>query len=312
MTLQQHHASLNQKTRSLRESYSSHRDQIMRLIGNARTAAMTHRDGQTSQPSRIAVLGAGNGNDFDLQSLTRQFDEVHLIDLDHQAIEFACGQPGIIQDRIHRHCPVDFASPLLQIAEQAAIDPPTAIDANWVSRLRQPTSSLSIPPCDVVISVGLLSQLMLTIDRAFSHLSPQTVLPMIQAVRGEHFRRTLALLRSNSIRQPTVNRPSIPDSSHGRPAGVAVFGFDFVSTDSAPEISGTPDDQLESVAVGLINQKNFFSGMNPGILMNELKSIPTVRMIGVQGPWRWHMGSRQYLMMATLVQHCGAASPLAT
>lgn len=283
MTLRQHHASLNQETRSLRDAYASHRNQIMRLIGIAKNASCT-------DVTRVAVLGAGNGNDIDVASLTQQFDEVHFVDLDGEAIDFACTQSDVIQKRIHRHCPVDIASPLLEIAEPIlqcdVSDRATCINPEWIKRLQQPPP-LPIPPCDIVVSVGLLSQLMLSIDRAFAHLSPQTVLPLIQTVRCEHFRRVASMLRP---------------ASDDHPGGVAVFGFDFVSSDSAPQLLNTPDDNLEPLAVKLINNRNFFTGMNPGVLMNELDANPVLHTIHIESPWRWKVGSRQYLMMAVLLQ----------
>ena len=287
MTIGQHHASLNRKTRDLKDAYASHREQVMRLIGIASGQASVDVADQNLEPRRIVLLGAGNGNDVDLVALTQQFDEVHLVDLDSTAIDHACSSPDVVDDRIRRHCPFDIASPLLEIAETAEAERPSQIDPDWLGRLCQPTTSPRIPPCDVVVSVGLLSQLMLSIDRAFSHLQPETVLPLIQTVRSEHFRRVESLLR-----------PAAGEYS----GGVAVFGFDFVSSESAPQIIKTPDDQLEKLGVELVNQRNFFSGMNPGVILRELESNPSLSLFHVQMPWRWTMGKKQYLMMAALLQ----------
>ena len=284
MTLRQHHASLNQRTRSLRDTYTDHRDRIMRLIEAGKRAS-------GNNATRTAVLGAGNCNDIDLPWMTQQFDEVHLVDLDNEAINFGCSDPSLVQNRIHRHCPIDVASPLHDILESVlqteAADQPTDIAADWIQQLQMPSQPLPIQACDVVVSVGLLSQLMLSIDRALAHLPPQTVLPLIQMVRREHFRRVLSMLRP---------------ASEDQPGGVAVFGFDFVSSDTASEIPETPDDKLEPLAVKLINQRNFFTGMNPGVLLQELKIIPDCKMLHIQSPWRWTLGPRQYLMMAAVVQ----------
>ncbi|KAA1260747.1 hypothetical protein LF1_32880 [Rubripirellula obstinata] len=290
MELRQHHASLNEKSRSLRDCYASHRQQIMRLICDYKGEPV-HQKLSSTNVARIAVLGAGNCNDIDLSSLTQQFDEVHLVDLDSDAIDFANSHPGVDQDRIHRHCPVDLASPLLELLEPVvlgkAASRPTSIADDWIERLRLPPQPLPIPPCDVVVSVGLLSQLMLSIDLALDHLPPTTTLPLIQTVRREHFRRVTSMLRP---------------ATHDRSGGIAVFGFDFVSSASAAEILRTPDDQLGPLAMKLINERNFFSGMNPGVLLNELKSISAVRMIHVEPPWRWTLGRREYLMMAVVLE----------
>ncbi len=250
--------------------------------------------------TRIAVLGAGNCNDIDLRVLSEKFDEVHLVDLDNEAVDFANSHPGLNQNRIHRHCPVDFASPLLELLDPIVqvnpSDRSSSIAAGWIEKLQAPQQPLNIPPCDVVVSVGLMSQLILSIDLALGHLSPQATLPLIQTVRCEHYRRVASMLR------PASNNQSKSIQS----GGVAVFGFDFVSSDSASQILQTPDDQLGPLAVKLINDRNFFSGMNPGVLMHELKQISAMRMIHVEPPWRWTLGSREYLMMAAVLQRTDA------
>jgi hypothetical protein len=51
--------------------------------------------------ARLCVLGAGNGNDFDLESLLAAHREVHLVDLDADAQAWCArrksvqGRPGL-------------------------------------------------------------------------------------------------------------------------------------------------------------------------------------------------------------------------
>lgn len=307
MSIQEQHVSINQKTRGLAQSYRGHRDQVMRLVRSATQASGVQVAGAVDPTdnqhrlTRIMVLGAGNGNDIDLKWMTHQFDEVHLVDLDAAALDHACTQPGILAERIHRHCPVDFASPLIDVCTAAVAAPTIGLPDGCVEQMQTPASDFpfklddSAHAYDVVVSVGLLSQMVLTISRAFAHLPPDSVLPLIQAVRQQHFQRIESLLR-----------PSNPGSSETRQpenkGGVAVLGLDFVSSDTAPELLHAPEDQLGPLAVSLINRRNFFSGMNPAVAIAELNNTPTLRLLHAEGPWRWILGQRQYLVMGVIFQ----------
>jgi hypothetical protein len=66
----------NASTRLAFDRYSNHRAQQMALVGGWRG-------------ERLAVLGAGNCNDLDLTTLAGSFREIHLFDIDAQALEGA-------------------------------------------------------------------------------------------------------------------------------------------------------------------------------------------------------------------------------
>src|SRR5262245_52552720 len=67
-------AQLNRSTRGQWNLYSSHRKELERLL-------VPDRPG-----GRICVLGAGNCNDLDLRWLTQVYREVHLVDIDGDAL----------------------------------------------------------------------------------------------------------------------------------------------------------------------------------------------------------------------------------
>jgi hypothetical protein len=308
MSIHQQHISINEKTRDLAASYHGHRNRVMQLVKIAAARAAGVTDASSDDPmqsprrtTRIMVLGAGNGNDVDLSWMTHHFDEVHLVDLDAAALDHACAQHGILSERIHRHCPVDFASPLLDICNDAVGSSKQSLPDGCVQDMQTPTSDFPLilddpaHACDVVVSVGLMSQMVLTISRAFSDLTPDLMLPLIQAVRQQHFRRIQSLLRVGGSGSSDAR-------SRDSTGGIAVLGLDFVSSDTATELIDTPEKDLGALAVKLINQRNFFSGMNPAVSISELQNMPSIRLLHAEGPWRWNLGTRQYLVMGILFQ----------
>ncbi|MEM7608594.1 MAG: hypothetical protein AAF411_24840, partial [Myxococcota bacterium] len=67
------------------DRYAPHRRRVMALL-----AALLHGK------SRIALLGAGNGNDVDLRALIERDHELHLFDLDAAALARAKARaPGV-------------------------------------------------------------------------------------------------------------------------------------------------------------------------------------------------------------------------
>ena len=95
--------------RDHRELYTSHRQHLTDLLLRACPKA----------GGRLALLGAGNGNDVDLQALLSVFGEVHLVDIDRQAIASARGKLAEdLQPKVFFHAPVDLSG-LLNVWEAA-------------------------------------------------------------------------------------------------------------------------------------------------------------------------------------------------
>ena len=81
------HRTVNRSTRDNWDFFRRHRNQVMDLLG-----AESRRQG------RVAILGAGNCNDLDLRQLASGCGEVHLFDLDREAMEQALRRQGIPED----------------------------------------------------------------------------------------------------------------------------------------------------------------------------------------------------------------------
>ena len=70
------HLQRNLSTRDCWDGYAHHRSVVTELLVRA----------SSSDKSSLCVLGAGNCNDLDLQQLQHNFSEIHLVDLDDEAI----------------------------------------------------------------------------------------------------------------------------------------------------------------------------------------------------------------------------------
>src|SRR5204863_8063997 len=97
------HRRYNRNSADLWEPFANHRQRVTAL---ARAAGGT----------TLAVLGAGNCNDLDLPALAGAFQQIHLADLDADALGRArARQPPEIAERLVLHAPVDLSGALLQL-----------------------------------------------------------------------------------------------------------------------------------------------------------------------------------------------------
>ena len=265
-------AERNRQTRGLRYSFASHRERMMQLIQSA--GRLFPGSGRPS----ITILGAGNCLDLDLKALSGQFDVVRLVDIDRSAVEDAVqAQLGIIGS-IHTIAPVDVAAPLVSLDVN---DVASAADCESVCR--QLAQTLSVPPtepADVVVSACVLSQIMESLTQLIPADHP-AYLDFLQALRRGHLRRMRQLMT---------------------PTGCGVFVSDLVSSESAPALSATDDARLPGFLAECLQSANFFSGLNPGLVVQDLKTEPGLaefcRNVQIHPPWRWQMGPRWYAVYA--------------
>ena len=88
----------NRLTQPLGDLYAGHRERA--------TAALL----DAAPGGRLCLLGAGNANDLDLESLAGRFEQIHLVDLDPAALARARGrQSATTRSRLHDHAPVDLS-----------------------------------------------------------------------------------------------------------------------------------------------------------------------------------------------------------
>lgn len=125
-------------------------------------AYLNHREHQMALLNelggeRIAILGAGNCNDLDLSSIVDSFGEVHLFDIDGEALRLAMGRQSREVRRACRLHERDLTgvARFLDEWKHSAPDPMRAQICAWkeLSRLLDETGEF-----DVVVSTCLLSQ----------------------------------------------------------------------------------------------------------------------------------------------------------
>ena len=233
----------------------------------------TSSDGD--QNHRAAVLGSGNCNDLDLVWFRERFDDVHLVELDEASTRQGCIRQGVDPDEITIHGGFDVAAPLMsgELSSSIAQGSPVAIDR-----------------CDLVLSAGLFSQLALTVHQLIRKCTfDGETRESLQWVVEGHIKTVASMLR---------------------PDGIAIFAFDFVSSDSAPELTkwsseSASDEQLNDLAIELLSSGNFFEGLHPGKLIETIDNTNELRCIDRTAPWIWSVGLRRYLVAAVIVQRTG-------
>lgn len=238
-----------------------------------------------SRPA-LGVLGAGNCNDLDLPRLAARFADVHLVDLDTQALERGIARQNLEQTAgVHVHGGVDLSGCIRLLDRWTPHHAPAS--GQEIQRLLQPTVP-RVPAAldglagsmDVVASVCVLSQLLEAVVNAFG-AGHASFLEMVFHVRREHLRLMLDLLR---------------DGARG------VLITDFVSSDTCPELVNAPPERLLSLCGELLTQRNFFTGLNPMALVDCLRREPVLRdrigRVDVSSPWTWQYVSRTYAVAA--------------
>jgi hypothetical protein len=255
---------LNERTANCWGDYASHRAQIMgRLLKLA------------DHTARLLVLGAGNCNDLDLPALTSAFAQVTLLDWDTAALERGVSQqlPGAASScRLLGGVEITGFLPLLHAASAAA-------RPGLIARFLNGEFAPSLPGAgsyDVVASCCLLSQL---IDSA-SSATPPAQLPAVAArLRQQHLATVKGLLAQR---------------------GVGLIITDFVSSDTAPVLlqAGSAAN-LPLLAQQLLLAGNFFSGLHPGQLAQDLAAISShPEGAAISDPWLWNVGNRRFLVIA--------------
>lgn len=272
-------AQLNAQTRVL-ATYANHQQQIMNLIQQCSTIATM------DEQAAIAVFGAGNCHDIDLIQLATRFATIRLLDIDRAALVYGAAAQQAIRDQSGNSqplpvvliAPIDLASPLASVSTDAATS-----DANLrdiAESLQSPFSERPCPSSDVVVSACVLSQINSALLNLMNEQHPQFLM-LLQSLRRGHFSRMLQLLK---------------------PGGHGIFVSDLVSSETTPAIKKVTDAELPQLLAHCLSTGNFFSGLNPGIILQDFQTWPEIaslcRDVRIHAPWRWQMGPRTYAVFA--------------
>lgn len=274
-----HAAERNLQTRKL-QTYLSHRQRTMRLL------SLAAQDCSDADVASLSVLGAGNCLDLDLRELSKHFSRINLLDLDFAAVKYGLdaqlpqGDPesASLRNSVRLIAPFDLATPLASLTSAQLADSDSI--AGICDALAAPFDVAPAEPAHVVVSTCLLSQIIDGLALLSSHDHPPFV-SLLQALRRGHFRRMLQMLK---------------------PGGQGIFISDLVSSETTPVLQEILDSNLPQLLAQCLTSGNFFSGLNPGIVMQELQSGIELRDeccdVRIEAPWRWQMGLRVYAVYA--------------
>ncbi|HET6280378.1 MAG TPA: hypothetical protein VFH73_05415, partial [Polyangia bacterium] len=156
---------LNRRLTDSRERYQQHRGEVMALALAAAEAAPATG---AASAGDIAIFGAGNGTDLDLPRLADSFREIHLVDLDGEALERARQDlPAALRERVIPHAPVDLSGFMSHLDDWGESFP----DDATLGQAAHGTARAIIAGLgrgfDVVLSTGALSQLIVPYHRAW-------------------------------------------------------------------------------------------------------------------------------------------------
>jgi hypothetical protein len=271
------HRRNNRESSELWQGFADHR---------ARVTALALADAPAGGAGTIAVLGAGNANDLDLEALAARYREIHLVDIDEQAIARARDrQPPAVAAKLVLRAPVDISGAFDRLPrfrqQPAAPNELALLSTTSVERVLA-----ALPGSfDVVISTCFLSQLMQSAFHSLGERHPQ--LHIIACA--------LAVAHVRSVAQLVA------------PGGAAHLITDAASTDTYPLVDLWDQQPPLALLEHLEATDNVFSGTGLSflrrILATDRQVAPLVGLPQVVEPWLWHFHEdRTYLVYALSVR----------
>jgi len=230
----------------------------------------------TAGGDTLAVLGAGNGNDLDLPALTAQFKAVHLADLDDEAVARArARQPAAVARRLVLHAPVDLSGALPRLPALRDCPPDDATLAALPAAATEAIVAALPGGFDVVLSAGLLSQILHGCTVALGARHPSLGAVSCALVLA-HVRALGRLLR---------------------PGGTALLVTDIASSESCPLEELWARSEPRALAHALEEARLTASGTGPGFLRRLCADDPVLTPLlreppQLLPPWLWRFGDR--------------------
>jgi hypothetical protein len=272
------HAQNNRATAASWERFASHRSHVTELL-------------RAAGGESLAILGAGNCNDVDLEQLGAQFREIHLIDIDRAAVERArqWQAPGR-KSSLVTHAPVDLSGCLEVLPRYRTAVPDLTELAEWSKNAASRAFGAVTMTFDTVASVCMLSQLMHACAVGLGLDNP--CLEVIACATAVAHLRSLAKMV--------------------RPGGTAILITDVVSSAAFPferklQAGSHPLDLLAQVD----KHDASFSGTSPTftleIMSADTEIAPTVEPPRLVTPWVWRFNDEVHYFVYALVAKKKAA-----
>jgi hypothetical protein len=232
---------------------------------------------------KFAALGAGNCNDLELPRLVDAFDEVHLIDIDPNALSAAADRQGVADSaKLRLHAPVDLTGIVNRLSAWKNAVPSLADVRQAIGESSTAASPTIGQPFDVVLSSCLLSQLVGYATDALGGQNHPGFRELVCEIRARHLKLMLDLLR---------------------PGGTGLLVCDLVSSDSRDDLARVPEHELPGLVRKLAGDRNFFSGLYPDAILATFQSEPRLQGLAsdvrLLSPWLWRLGPlRTFLVYA--------------
>lgn len=249
----------NASTRGGFDTYAQHRAQQMALL-------------QGLRGGRIAVLGAGNCNDLDLPSLAEAFEEIHLFDIDAEALERALErQTGRVQRACHLH--VHDLTGVASFLEGWRTNPPEPLAAQITGWSKLEPLLSEAGQFDTVLSSCLLSQVAINL-RDFFGLVPALNNALLAAITGH-------VLLAKSLTKP---------------GGTLLVVSDCITSQFPIHEEARARGAMDAI-FHLAAQGAVFPGTHPALIVDLLKgadfSTPELTRA-----WIWDLHEQSYLVYA--------------
>lgn len=233
--------------------------------------------------SRLCLLGAGNCYDVDLERLTSLYREVHLVDIDAEALERAWErQAATVRARLVRHRPLDLSGVLarlerwrdLDVSADELLSHPGAAAVEIVSALPG--------GFETVVSTCLLSQLQFSVVNLLSPAHP--LFDAVRQVVNVTHLRTLAAL-----------------AAHDK--GRALLVSDVSSNAITPLGPFEPGADLRSLLTELMQRGSVIHVVRPDVIEQIVLQDPALSVLVTASPvldaWLWQNGpERTFLVYA--------------
>lgn len=255
---------------------ASHRERLMTLIA------------ELPQGGELCVFGAGDANDLELELLAASFSEIHLVDLDGEALARARDrQASAVRGKIVLHERVDCTGLLEHLDPWGDHFPERAELARVAVEAAQGLVhglGLSFP---AVVSTGLLGQLALPFQRAWL-TSRGNWTDLLSSLSAIH----LATLAGST-----------------RSGGRCLLAFDAASSRDTPalaeQLGRGPDELAEFVAEARAAQ-GLHLRPDPRSLITQLSSPGMKSLVAgprLSEPWLWQRGADTELVYGLIFSH---------
>ena len=269
----------NKESRSFASYFANHRAQLTEQI-----LALA------SSKGRLCLLGAGNCLDVDLARLAEKFDEVHLVDIDQDAVRFAKSRlTPLLAAKLFLHAPLDLSGLNSCISDWRDMKTTPEAFISFPNDTSATISRLLPGPFDTVVSCCLVSQILLTFRLAL----------------GEQHRLFQAGLITLLVTHLKVMRELI--HNQGQVLLVTDVSSNQICTQQElNEIEKNSFVHAEQLLDDLARKNKLFNYLDPKLLTTLVQQDPSLSESSELSPpqkiWLWRNGpQRTFLVYACLL-----------